>query len=113
MKNNTAINRLRQIANNSDISAMDKRYIVQTSDKLDIPFRPRSGCSDCYREQAILLWRRLSEQEALKDQNRNYLLRAGVDVVWRGIRINATCTDDQLAEYVEHGFSKSFFLRLP
>lgn len=115
MKNNSkTIARLKQIAESRGaVSVADKQYLRAMSDKMGIAFNERQSCMDCYVEQAVVLLRKLSEEELLKDKTRQYILRTGIDVIWKGHRINATCSDEQLAEFVANGFSKTFFLRLP
>lgn len=87
--------------------------IIAMSVQMGVEFNPLSGCPNCYRDQVHILWRKLAEQEVLQTSKRKYLLREGVDVVFKGVRINAaTLTDKLAAELLSDGFSRHFFLRI-
>lgn len=103
----------KQFAEAETLTEKDKQLITTAAQKAGIPFAPRNTrCKDCYRDMAIILYRVECEKEAKKDKTRKYLLRAGVDVLWRGVRVNATCTDEQFAAYIAKGFPRDFFLRI-
>lgn len=106
--------KLQEIATSKTyIDELTKREIITASNELNIPFTPRTSCNDCYRDQAVVLWRFLAEQDAMQDKTRKYVLRAGIDVIWLGIRINAaTLTDEKAAEYIKRGFPKHFFCKI-
>lgn len=104
--------RLQQIAESkSALTQAERRYIISTSKSMGLPFVERK-CGDCYRDQAVLLWRKLVEAEQATDTERKYLLRPGIDVIFRGRRINATCSDEELKAYLAQGFSRNFFSRI-
>lgn len=101
---------LREIAESKDtLTDKQRDYVRRQSEAMGVQFRETS-CGDCYRDQAAVLWRILCEKDTPK--SRKYLLRAGVDVIWKGRRVNATCSDDDLAALLEQGFPRNFMKRI-
>lgn len=112
----TTIDKLKEIATTSErLTGEQRQYIETTSAKMGVVFVPnKTKCSDCYKDQAVILWRLLAEKAQAKDKMRKYLLRAGVDVIFKGQRINAAVLTDELAtELIADGFDKGFFSRIP
>lgn len=102
--------RLREIAEcEGEIKERQRVYIREQAQAMGVPFVD-NGCADCYRDMAVQLWRILCEQE--NDNGRKYLLRVGIDVIWKGERVNATCNDDELAALLQRGFPRNFFRRI-
>lgn len=105
----TTKTQLKEIAERGARTEAQRAFIVTQSQELGIPFRVTS-CSDCYRDQAVILWRTLCERDIPK--SRKYVLRVGKDVVWRGRRVNATCSDEELKALLEAGFPSEFFYKI-
>ena len=105
--------RLKEIAlQDEPLTQAQRDYIVEQSTALGVVFEPhRTQCGDCYRDQAAILWRKAAEDEA-KKTTRKYILRQGVDVIWRGVRINMTLTDAELADVLRRGFPQDYFIRI-
>ena len=104
--------KLIEIAQADVLTDAQKQYVQSLADNAGIPFHPyKTSCRDCYKDMAVILWRKECEKEALKDKDRKFVLRVGVDVLWRGQRVNMTLTDEQLAALVAKGFPKEFFFR--
>lgn len=102
--------RLKQIAEADRLTEDEKIYVRKTAETMSVPFHA-TRCEDCYKDMAVVLWRMVCEAELKKDKTRKYVLRAGVDVIWKGHRINATCSDAELKQYLAGGFPRDFFLR--
>lgn len=103
---------LQDIVNTCELTIKQKQAIERISMQMGVAFNPQvSRCSECYRDQAIVLLRMIYEQEAEKSYRR-YILRHGIDVVWRGRRINMTLSDDELAAALDAGFPRNYFIRI-
>ena len=104
------INRLASIAQSRSLTADDRDYIKQLSEEMGVAFSPRTRCADCYRDQAILLLREVKNAMP-KDDGRKYHLKAHVDVIYKGMRINeATLTDEIAEDMLRTGLPKHWFL---
>lgn len=102
--------RLKEIAEGGVTTPKQKQFIRDKSAEMGVQFDERTSCVNCYRDQAMILWRIISEKEIPK--SRKYVLKAGVDVLWRGIRINATATEEELKNYLNDGFPAIFFAKI-
>lgn len=111
--------RLKLIADGSyrlRIDDQDKRFIRSECKRLGIDFTPRQGCKSCYQDAAIqiLVERKKREQEAEELEKeaakvkRKYALRAGLDLIWRGQRVNALTSEAKLKELLDAGFPANF-----
>lgn len=89
----------------------DIAFVEQQAEKYGVQIC-RTNCSDRYRDAAVQVLSKIRHAQYAKDASRKYVLREGVDVIWRGIRINNTCSDEQLAEYLAGGFPQDFFERM-
>lgn len=96
--------RLKEIASKKALTKADKDYIMAKSVELGLQFEPKGRCGNCYKDQAVILYRALA-----KDDSRKWLLWPSVDVIWQGDRVNNTRTDDELQRYAESGLPLSLF----
>lgn len=99
--------RLREIAAGAAIEPADVALIHAQADKMGVVVR-NTNCGDCLRDAAIETVCAINR----KNKSRKYVLRAGVDVIWKGERVNQTLTDEELAVYIERGFPTEFFIRI-
>ncbi len=100
---------LRDIATNGARTDRQRAFIVEQSNLMGVQFVVTT-CRDCYKDQAAVLWRMIAEQEM--PASRKYVLRAGKDVIWRGKRVNATCSEAELKALLEAGFPREFFSKI-
>lgn len=106
--------RLIEIAQAASLTDAQKAYIAEQAAKAGIPFSPNtSRCLDCYKDMAVVLWSAECRKEALKDSERQYILRPGIDVRFKGQRVNDTLSDAEFAALVENKFPTEFFLKMP
>lgn len=113
------INELRRIGGltPSQLTPEDKAFIKAKAVEHGQDFAPKSACKSCYIDMAILLYKLLTDEanaeakaEAKEDAPK-WILKEGVDVVWRNIRINKhTITDAKAEQYVKSGFPTRFFI---
>lgn len=98
----------------SSITDETKEYIINLSIENDLSCPPiTTMCSDCWKDQIILLKKKILEiyQEKI---GRKYILKGTVNVIWNGININPFTINDKLAKkYIKDGFSKIFFKTIP
>lgn len=108
------INELRRIASltPADLTQEDKQFIKEQAQVNGVEFQPKSACKSCYIDTAIIIYRKLKdENNAHETGGRLWILKEGVDVIWRNIRINAeTITDEKAEEYIKCGFPTKFFV---
>lgn len=98
------------LAQADSLSEKDKKYIVKISSELGIEFK-QTNCPNCYHDQALVLWRELQSKDNANSK-RLYVLRTGIDVIWKGRRVNELLQDDELAELLQAGFPKDYFTRI-
>lgn len=91
-------------------SAADEKWLRAEAKKAGVRVC-ENNCKDALRDAAIILVCKLREKE-YKKSDRQYILRAGVDVMWNGYRVNAMTDEGALKVYCEHGFPKRLMLRI-
>lgn len=103
------IERLRAICESGKVSAKDKQLITDLSMHYEIPFEPGKGCANCWIDQAVILYNKMS-----KDENRracSAMLRDDIDVMIDGVRINnATLTEELVKKYRGNGLPEHWFV---
>ena len=107
----------RAYAEAETLTDAQKAAIKQAAEKAGFVFKPyNSKCGGCYKDMAVLLWKKEFEKEAAKDKSRKYILKPDTNVIWRGklgeLRVDASCTDEQLAKYLANGFPREFFSKI-
>ena len=122
MKSN--VERLREIAAKTarQVTAEDKLFVRNLSVKygVDLP-KDKPNCKSCYVDAAVAIYRAIKNSQAQKVEQtvekkqassapkKPLKLMDNVDVIWRGIRINAaSATPEKLAEWVSNGFPTIF-----
>lgn len=108
----TIIKQLKEIAGKSanQVTKADKEFIRQYAGKYGVELpKEKPNCKSCYVDAAILIYKAINNAEP-KPTDRKYVLRDGVDVIWRGIRINEASVTDELAEkWIANGFPNVYF----
>lgn len=108
----TIISRLKEIAvkTANQITNDDKAFIREYASQYGVEFpKDKPNCKSCYVDAAVLIYKAIKDAEP-KPIERKYILRDGVDVIWRGIRINDASVTDELAEkWIANGFPKVYF----
>lgn len=108
----TIISRLKEIAGKTanQITKADKEFIRQYADRYGVGLpKDKPNCKSCYVDAAVQIYKAIKDAEP-KPTDRKYVLRDGVDVIWRGIRINEASVTDELAEkWIANGFPKVYF----
>lgn len=113
---------LRRIVNTKagELTAEDKTFVTELAAENGVEIR-RKGCGSCIIEAAVQIFGLLtkeqeqeqSEQPAEEDGHQ-YVLKAGVNVIFNGLLVNeATINDKLAAALIANGFSKSFFSKFP
>lgn len=108
----TIISRLKEIAAKtaSQVTKSDKDFIREYADKYGVELpKDKPNCKSCYVDAAVMIYKAIKDAEP-KPNDRKYVLREGVDVIWRGIRINEASVTDELAEkWIANGFPSVYF----
>lgn len=103
-----AIEQLRTLSASKRMSARSKEAIKATAEELGYDFH-ETNCPDCWRDACHVLARMIAERMPV-DGARKYLLRSGLDVRFRGQRINASTitTDAEVLDLLNQGFPQKF-----
>lgn len=106
------IKKLREIAakSASQITTEDKEYIRDLAPRYGVEMpKGKPNCKSCYIDTAIIIYKNIMDSLP-RESGRKYVLRDGVDVIWKGIRINAASVTDELAEeWISNGFPRVYF----
>lgn len=102
------IDKLRAIVETGKVSAEEKQLIADLSIKHGLEFDPKKGCDECYRDQAVVIYNKMKDEEPQKCSAR---LRDDIDVIINGYRINnATLTDELVERYRGKGLPEHWFV---
>ena len=106
------ISKLKEIASKtaSQITNEDKAFIREYASQYGVELpKDKPNCKSCYVDAAVLIYKAIKDAEP-KPTDRKYVLRDGVDVIWRCVRINEASVTDELAEkWIANGFPKMYF----
>lgn len=118
-------NKLREIAAKSakQVTNEDKDFIRNLAPRYGVELpKEKPNCKSCYVDAAIAIYKAIKdaqnaeqannpqqEEKPAKSQENGLKLKAGVDVIWRGVRINeASATPENLRAWVDNGFPIRF-----
>lgn len=107
------IEKLKELYRNKSLSKKDKAYIEGLCTNYDVKLN--KNCSSCYSDAILILIKKITEENLPKKEttttdNRKYILKAGVDVWFGSIRVNAiTLTDDLAEKIIARGFPVRYF----
>lgn len=119
------ISKLREIAAKSanQVTNDDKEFIRDIAPRYGVELpKEKPNCKSCYVDAAVAIYKAIKDaqnaehvnnptetKEQAKSQENGLKLKAGVDVIWRGVRINeASATEDNLRAWVDNGFPIRF-----
>ena len=107
-KSSDMIEALRAIANKpaEQITDEDKQTIRKAAKAAGVKLPRVRACNSCWIDCAVLAFCALKSKE-----NGQYRLRAGVDVLFNGERVNAsTLTDARAERWLRAGLSRNYFV---
>lgn len=97
----------------SKLDESEHDAILELSDKYEVPHPKNLSCPDCWKDQILLVKIKIKE-ELQKLEKKQYILRGGVDVIYKGQRINSDTITDKLAEkLIKDGFALKYFKEYP
>ena len=119
------INKLREIAAKSakQVTNEDKEFIRDIAPRYGVELpKEKPNCKSCYVDAAVAIYKAIKDaqndeqvntpqetKEPAKSQENVLKLKDGVDVIWRGVRINeASATAENLRTWVDNGFPIRF-----
>lgn len=119
------IDKLREIAGKSakQVTNEDKDFIRALSTRYGVELpKEKPNCKSCYVDAAVAIYKAIKDEQnaervnnqqetkqPVKSQENGLKLKAGVDVIWRGVRINeASATAENLRAWVNNGFPIRF-----
>lgn len=116
------IDKLREIASKSykQVTDDDKVFIRDLAPRYGIELpKDKPNCKSCYVDAAVMIYKSIKDAEKVEQEKSQRAaeeskpdalrLKSGVDVMWRGIRINeASSTPSKLKEWVSNGFPIRF-----
>lgn len=115
------ISKLREIAGKSakQVTNEDKDFIRDLAPRYGVELpKEKPNCKSCYVDAAVAIYKAIKDsqnatqetpQEPAKSKENVLKLKSGVDVIWRGLRINdASATEENLRAWVNNGFPIRF-----
>lgn len=119
------ISKLREIAGKSakQVTNDDKDFIRDLAPRYGVELpKEKPNCKSCYVDAAVAIYKAIKDaqnaeqtnntqetKEPVKSQENGLKLKAGVDVIWRDVRINeASATEENLRAWVNSGFPIRF-----
>ena len=119
------ISKLREIAAKSakQVTNEDKDFFRDLAPRYGVELpKEKPNCKSCYVDAAVAIYKAIKDaqnaeqvnntqetKQPAKSQENGLKLKAGVDVIWRGVRINeASATEDKLRAWVDNGFPIRF-----
>jgi hypothetical protein len=111
------IERLRDIAAKTaqQVTQEDKSFIRELAPKYGVELpKEKPNCKSCYVDASVAIYKAIKDSKSANQENgtqteRELRLKSGVDVMWRGIRINAaSATPEKLKEWISGGFPTVF-----
>jgi hypothetical protein len=117
--------KLREIAAKSakQVTNEDKEFIRDLAPRYGVELpKEKPNCKSCYVDAAVAIYKAIKDaqnaeqannpqraEKPVKSQENGLKLKAGVDVIWRGVRINeASATEESLRAWVNNGFPIRF-----
>lgn len=118
-------NKLREIAAKStkQVTNEDKEFIRELAPRYSVELpKEKPNCKSCYVDAAVAIYKAIKDaqnteqannpqqaEKPAKSQENGLRLKEGVDVIWRGVRINeASATPENLRAWVGNGFPIRF-----
>ena len=90
----------------------DQERLTEIANEFNVELPKNTGCSDCWKDFCFLL-RSKFKTELMNDSDRKYILKDGVDVMFRGERINnGMLTDKKAKQLLEAGFAEYLFAKM-
>lgn len=119
------ISKLRGIAAKSakQVTNEDKDFIRDLAPRYSVELpKEKPNCKSCYVDAAVAIYKAIRDaqnagqtnntqetKQPVKSQENGLKLKSGVDVIWRGVRINeASATAENLRAWVNNGFPVYF-----
>ena len=100
--------KLLQIFNTKKISVESRQYVLDCCKKIGVDFTPANRCVECYRDAVAICLRKIAEQEAIDDEKK-YILKPNVDIIYKGIRVTTeNLTDDVAMQMCKGGLARLF-----
>ena len=90
----------------------DRERLTEIANEFGVALPKNTGCSDCWKDFTFVLLTHLKTELLKLTDSRKYLLKDGVDVIFKGERINnGMLTDKKAKQLIEEGFPKYLFAK--
>lgn len=92
----------------------EQRNLVHTlADQTGIAYDKSKRCGSCVHDLALQVYNEIEAAEpAPENDDRRFILREGVDLIFGSIRVNAATMTDELAERIlAQGFERKYFVK--
>lgn len=91
----------------------DIEKLTEIAEEYKVELPKNQNCGDCWKDFAFVL-RSMLKTEEMKTEGRKYILKDGVDVIFKGERINnGMLTDKKAKQLIEEGFATYLFAVMP
>ena len=90
----------------------EKERLTEIANEIGVTLPRNTGCPDCWKDLAIVLLSTAKTELLKLTDSRKYLLKDGVDVIFKGERINnGMLTDKKAKQLLDEGFPKYLFAK--
>ena len=91
---------LKEFADAKRFSQVEKDFLISEAKRLNIAVNVKDGCSSCYRDLAVLIYNAEKFEADIKEvlQNKKYILKKDVDILFGGVRVNALTLTEAIAK---------------
>ncbi len=89
-----------------------KERLTEIANEIGVALPRNTGCPDCWKDFAVVLHSTLKTELLKLTDSRKYLLKDGVDVIFKGERINnGMLTDKKAKQLLTEGFPEYLFAK--
>ena len=102
---------LKEFAEAKRFSQVEKDFLISEAKRLNIAVNVKDGCSSCYRDLAVLIYNAEKFEADIKEvlQNKKYILKKDVDILFGGVRVNALTLTEAIAKRMINAGLQRYF----
>lgn len=90
----------------------DRERLTEIAQEFGVELPKNTGCADCWKDFTFVLRSNLKTELMKLTDTRKYILKDGVDVIFKGERINnGMLTDKKAKQLLDEGFPKYLFAK--
>lgn len=104
---------LNELASAKRFLQAEKDFLISEAKRLHIDVNVKDGCSNCYRDLAVLIYNAEKSQHDIEQvvEKQNYILKQGVDIRFGGVRVNALTLTEKIAKKMIGAGLQKYFIK--